>query len=156
MADYTIGDDGFVNFEHGGKAMHFRREMFGHTFTDDEIAELFDGKFVEFSAISKAGSPYTAVVSLQDYSFEGSNGTVETFGPRLDFDEMNRRYPRIPNTWCSHLFTDSEKKALLDGKTVHLEGCVSKKGNTFSCDVTFEEENPGEGKRIVPHFEPRK
>lgn len=157
MADYIIGDDGFVSFEHNGRRMRFKSEVCGHTLTDDEIAALFAGKSVEFPATSKAGSPYTAVVNLQEYSFTGRNGNeVETFGPRLDFDAMNARRG-VPATWCEHRFTDSEKKILEGGGKVHLEDCVSKRtGNTFPCDVIFAEENPGEGKRIIPQFASRK
>jgi DNA topoisomerase-3 len=156
-AEFEITSDGRVECEFDGRKRSFRTELFGHTFDEDEIAELVAGNQVEFDAISKAGKPYRAVVALEEYTFEDKEGNErKAFGPRLDFDAMNARRG-VPATWCEHLFTDSEKKTLEAGGKIHLEDCVSKRtGNTFSCDVIFAEENPGEGKRIIPQFAPRK
>ena len=151
MSAFEITADGFVECEFDGRERRFRRELFQHTFTDDELSALIAGEYVEFDAVSKAGKPYKAVVRLGEYTYEQDGKERKGFGPRLDFDEMNKRRG-IPATWCQHLFTAAEKKTLESGGKVHLEDCVSKKGKTFSCDVTFTEENPGEGKRIVPDF----
>lgn len=154
---YELTDEGYVRCTFGGRERSFRRELFGHTFTEDELETLLEGELVEFDAISKAGKPYRAIVALEEYTFEGRDGEEHTaFGPRLNFEEMNARRG-VPATWCSHLFTDAEKRALEAGEKVHLEDCVSKNtGNSFSCDVIFAEEEPGEGKRIIPQFAPRK
>lgn len=153
MSDFTR-EDGYVRVEHEGRSRRFRETLFGHTFTDDELESLTNGDYVEFDAVSKAGRQYRAVVKLGEYEFADDEGKNHTgYGPRLDFDEMNRRFPRpVPETWCSHLFTAAEKAALERGETVHLEDCVSKAGKHFSCDVEFVEEEPGRGKVIVPQF----
>lgn len=149
---FEIDDAGYVRCTFDGRERRFRQELFGHTFSEDELTDLVDGKHVEFDAISKAGKPYRAIVKLDEYTFEGRDGNERTgFGPRLDFDAMDRNRG-IPASWCQHLFTAAERKTLESGGKVHLEDCVSKAGKHFSCDVSFTEEEPGKGKRIVPDF----
>lgn len=155
MADFSI-ENGRVTYEHNGRTASFANTQLGHMLSDEEVTALLDGESIEFEAISKKGKPYQAVLRMQEYTYEDNDGNERHgFGPRLDFDEMNRRRG-VPETWCKHLFTAAEKATLEHGGKVHLDDCTSRAGRDFACDVEFKEEVPGQGRRIVPDFGPRR
>lgn len=60
-----------------GKKVSFKRvwgandRWEGHRFTDAEVERLLAGETIEFPAVSKKGSDYTATGSLKNYTFKG-------------------------------------------------------------------------------------
>ena len=120
--------------------VRFNREWGGHRFTDEEVQRLLNGEKIEFDTVSKAGKPYTARGQLAENEYNGST----FWGFTLDGNS-------VPNEWCGHVFTEEEKKALMDGGTVYVQDAVSKKtGKMFSTTLSFKEEDGR--KRLVPDF----
>ena len=63
------------------KQIRFKRSFSGHTFTDDECAQLLAGKEISFQATSASGKSYTATGKLAKQSFQGR----EFIGFKPDF-----------------------------------------------------------------------
>ena len=129
-----------------GKNVSFSREWGGHRFTDKECEALCNGDEIEINGLtSKSGNTYgvrgkLAEQTYNEHKFVGFS--------RTGFAGNN---DGIPDEWCKHKFTDEEKEDLKAGKSVHLEGCVSKKGNVFACDVHFGKNEKGYDS-IIPEF----
>ena len=132
--------------------VRLKPEWRGHKWTSLEARDLFNGMGVEVTLTSKAGKPYKMLAKLAHQSFTNSEGKVikgvwvtGEFPPR----------DSIPDEWCKHKFTDKEKEILKNGQKVHADDFVSKKGNKFSCDVTFGQ-HEWQGKQvmgIIAHFD---
>lgn len=66
-----------VSGTYRGKKVIFKRvwgandRWDGHRFTDAEVERLLAGETIEFPAVSKKGSDYTATGSLKNYTFKG-------------------------------------------------------------------------------------
>ena len=66
-----------VDATYRGKKVSFKRvwgandHWEGHRFTDAELERLLAGETIEFPAVSKKGSDYTATGSLENYTFKG-------------------------------------------------------------------------------------
>ena len=126
-----------------GKKVRFTREFRGYRLSDAECKRLCRDEPVSiYNLRSKKGNTYGVVVALEEAEYR------------------NRKYvrigstgfaPMVPSSWCQHEFTDEEKELLDMGEMVTLTDCVSRKGSTFSADVTWEDVD-GE-MRIVPHFD---
>ena len=128
-----------------GKEVSFAREWGGHRFTDEECEALCDGKEINIHGlVSKAGKTYGVKGKLSDLVY---NGKKYVGFERLGFADSNT----IPDEWCKHKFTDDEKAMLEAGKSVQLDGCVSKKGNVFACKVHWGKDEEGKWK-IIPEF----
>lgn len=132
----------------------FNREWSGVRFSDQQCADLLEGKEIEIEATSKAGKSYTAKGSLAEQTFNTPEGNdVEFIGFKPDFgpkqDALGQDVP--PDAWCNHDFTPDELAKLKGGDGVYAEDFHSKRtGNDFACTVWFKEE---EGrKKIVPEF----
>lgn len=128
-----------------GANISFTREWGGHRFTDEECEALCNGEeIVVQGLISKSGKPYgiTGKLSKQHYNGHDFVGFERTGFANSD---------KVPDEWCQHKFTEDEKILLEQGKSVHIDGCVSKKGNVFSCDVTYGMTDRG-NKGIIPKF----
>ena len=54
------------------KTIRFKKEWSGHTFTQEEIDQLLEGKEISFEATSKAGKPYTAKGKLAEQTYNGT------------------------------------------------------------------------------------
>ena len=129
-----------------GKEISFKRVFRGYTFSDAECEALLNGDEIEVNGLTSAkGNTYGVYGQLENQTYQGhkyvgfkQNGFVGSKG--------------VPNEWCGHEFTNSEKQQLEDGKSVYLEGCLSKKGNVFACHVSFKEREDGT-KGIVPKFD---
>lgn len=52
--------------------IRFKRSFGGHTFTDQEVQDLLDGKEISFQAVSKAGKEYTATGKLKQQTYNGT------------------------------------------------------------------------------------
>ena len=66
---------GYVTGKLRGKEVSFKRTWGGHTFTDDEIAALLEGEYIEFEAVSSSGSCYTARGRLSRQTYNGHKFT---------------------------------------------------------------------------------
>lgn len=128
-----------------GKQVSFNREWGGHRFTDEEVDALLAGDEINvLGLVSKAGKTYGVKGKLSEQTY---NGSKFVGFERTGFADSNS----VQDSWCQHTFTADEKAQLEAGCTIHLDGCVSKKGNVFSCDVKFGETDRG-GKGIIPIF----
>lgn len=122
-----------------GEEISFKKVWGGHTFTDAECEALLRGEEITIDCKSaKTGSDYQATGRLARQTFNGNK--------YVGFERIDNK--GIPKSWCEHDFTEDERNLLEAGKPVAIDGCVSKKGNVFSCKVTW---NKKENK-IVPDF----
>lgn len=129
-----------------GKKVSFKRIYSGHRFTDKEVEDLLSGKEIEVADFvsAKTGKTYGAKGKLSNLEYNGN--------PYVGFERTGfLNEDRIPDEWCGHRFTEDEKLMLEAGKSVHIDGCKSKKGSEFSTVVTFEDDGSGR-KKIVPEF----
>ncbi len=119
-----------------GKPVSIKKTWAGHEFTDKELDDLFADKVIVLEGMTaKSGSKYDAKLKLEEQTYNGR----KFVGPAL-------QRGGFPRTWCKHVFTPDEKKALESGESIFIKDCVSKKGNTFSCSVSW-----ADGK-ITPDF----
>lgn len=131
------------------KEVSFSREYCGHRFTDEECEALCKGREIEIlDCKSKSGSTYGVKGKLANLEF---NGHKYVGFERTGFAGDNKGGGRIPKSWCQHVFTEDEIALLEAGKPVVLEGCVSKKGSTFDCKVTYGKNDDGR-MGIIPQF----
>lgn len=129
------------------KEVTISREWSGHRFTDEELEKLFAGEEIEiFGLVSKStGKTYGVRGKLANQEY---NGRKFVGFERTGFASENKG---IPDVWCQHKFTEDEKILLEQGKSVEIDGCVSKKGNVFSCKVHYGKNDRGQ-MGIIPEF----
>ena len=138
-----------------GEPTKFNKEWSGHTFTDQEIADLLAGKEIHFSAVSaKSGATFEAKGKLADQIFENGGKSYPYVGFKPDFspkkDGAGNDLPQA--SWCKHVFTKAEIASLVAGQKIYIDDFVSGKGKTFSATVHFGEERGKPGKKIIPEF----
>lgn len=124
-----------------GREVKFNRNYSGHRFTDEEVTQLLNGEEITCEFVGKNG-PYKATGKLEEQEY---NGNKYVGFSRTGF------VSEIPDVWCEHTFTPEEKQLLRDGQMIRIDGFVSKKGNVFSANIKWVEENGR--KRIVPIFD---
>jgi DNA topoisomerase-3 len=128
-----------------GDTVSFTRTWGGHRFTDEECAALCRGEEIEVHGLKSAkGTTYGITGKLAQLSY---NGNSYVGFERTGFASKTG----VPDSWCGHDFTDEEKETLENGGTVMLDGCLSKKGNIFSCEVSYGTREDG-SKGIIPNF----
>ena len=129
-----------------GKAVKFTRTWRGHRFTDEECEALCRGEEIEvLGLVAKSGKTYGVVGKLTNQTYNEHKF--------VGFEQMGFANAQgVPDEWCGHKFTDEEKNSLEAGLEVYIEGCVSKKGNAFSCNVKYGERDNGT-KGIIPLFD---
>lgn len=129
------------------KKVSFKREYCGYKFSDAECEALCDGKEIEIlGLVSKStGKTYGVTGKLAKLNY---NGHDYIGFDRIGFAGGNKG---VPDEWCKHKFTDDEKVMLEAGKSISLDGCVSKKGNIFSCKVKYGKNDKG-FMGIIPEF----
>ena len=128
-----------------GKNIKFNRVWGDHRFTDDEVEALLAGEEIEILGLkSRSGKEYGIRGKLSQQSY---NGHKFVGFERTGFANEKK----VPDEWCKHKFTDDEKILLEQGKIVHIDGAISKKGNVFACDVKFGENEKGVF-GIIPMF----
>lgn len=143
----SFGDKEYFEGTWNGKAVKFNRNFRGHRLTDDECRRLCAGEEIEITGLkAKSGNTYGVRAVLNNMEYNGHKYVgVEQKG-FLDGDRG------IPDQWCGHKFTDDEKSLLEEGRAVEISDAVSKKtGKTFSCKVTYGENESGR-KGIIPQF----
>lgn len=137
-----------------GEVTKFNKEWGGHTFTDAEVDKLLAGLEISFKATSKSGNEYSVagVLASQVFEKDGKShpfiGFKPDFGPKKDAKGIEQ--PQA--AWCSHTFTMSEVKQLVDGEKIFIDDFVSKAGKSFGATVHFGEEAGKPGKKIIPEF----
>lgn len=128
-----------------GKPVKFTRTYGTHRFTDEECEKLLNGETLSVLGLkSKAGGTYGLYMKLND--------KLEYNGRKYCGVENLGFIDSFPEKWCEHVFTDDEKKILEDGGSVFITGCISKKGNQFDANVTYEKNDSGK-MQIIPHFD---
>ncbi len=127
-----------------GQEIKFAREWGGHRFTDDEVTKLLNNEIISFTAKSKAGKDYTATGKLEIQTYKNK----KYVGFKVDFSNNAKD---VPDEWCSHIFLPEEKEALRNGQVIYINDFVSKKGNSFACEVKFGKNEKGY-MGIIPLF----
>lgn len=140
MADEKEKYEGTWN----GKAVKFNREWGGHRFTDEECEQLCAGETIEiYGLVAKSGKTYGVQGNLAELEY---NGNKYVGFNKIGFANGNGG---VPDGWCGHNFTDSEKKKLEDGEEIYVENLKSQKtGKTFSAYLKYDSET----KKISPRF----
>lgn len=133
-----------------GRDVSFSRTWGGHRFTDDEVAQLLDGGTVDFRAVNKDGKAFDVFGALADLEH---NGAAYVGFERKGFGRRTEDGTVLPpRQWCGHTFTVDEIRRLLAGEEIEAADFISKNRKRFRCKVSFREEKPGAGKKIVASF----
>jgi hypothetical protein len=109
-------------------------EYFGHIFTDEERENIL-----------KTGSPGT-VIYAEFNKEEGKVPVLLTLDKDTNhFVAQRKEYIKIPDTFFKVKLSEEQKKQLLSGKTVKIEGMEStrKPGKTFTADVLYNAQKRG-------------
>lgn len=138
-----------------GRQIQFAREWSGHRFTDDEIANLLQGKQIKITATSKAGKPMNVIGALAEGTFKGN----KFVGFKPDFDAVDQSDPYLfkgkswNHTFSGHTFTPDEMAKLINGETIEITA-KSKAGKDYRVSGQLEEAE-WNGRKIVrfsPNF----
>ena len=101
-------------------------EFFGHKFTDEDKKNLLDagnmGRVVDLKN-PKTGETIPSIISVDRL-------TNELIALKIE-------YIKIPDEIKGIKLNDEQKQTLMDGKPLHLEGMISKKGTDFEATVQF-------------------
>lgn len=124
-----------------GEEVHPKRVWSGHRFTDEECEKLLDGEEIVIEATGKSGKPFKCKGKLSKQEYNGREF--------VGFERTEFVNDAGPNSWCKYQFTDAEKKALLDGKTVKGTKFIGKSGKAFKAEVKW---NAAESKIEVVEF----
>lgn len=120
-----------------GSKVSFSREWSGHYFTDDECERLCRGEEIEILGLtSKSGKTYGVVGNLAKQKFKGK--TFVGFN-RLRFAGSTG----VPDEFCKHRFSDKEKADLQAGKTVFVQGMVSRANKVFDAKLKYGTKDDG-------------
>ena len=107
----------------------------GHTWSDSELKALFAGQTLHLNLKSKSGSSYAIDAKLGHYQFKNSQGKIVKgiwVGGTLP-----ERKEAVPDEFCHHKFTDSEKFRLEHGETIFVDNLLSKKGKLFPAYLSY-------------------
>ena len=103
-----------------GKNIKFSRVFGSYRFSDEECKELLDGKEITFEFVTSNGEEKTVIGNLQKQEYQGFLFYgFKTLGWSLG-DEVFK-----------HKLTPEEKKQLVAGEWVYIEGMYSPKKNKF-------------------------
>lgn len=101
-------------------------EFFGHKFTDEDKKNLLDagnmGRVVDLKN-PKTGETIPSIISVDRL-------TNELIALKIE-------YIKIPDEIKGVKLNDEQKQTLMEGKPLHLEGMISKKGTEFKATVQF-------------------
>ena len=101
-------------------------EFFGHKFTDEDKKNLLDagnmGRVVDLKN-PKTGETIPSIISVDRL-------TNELIALKIE-------YIKIPDEIKGVKLNDEQRQTLMDGKPLHLEGMISKKGTEFEATVQF-------------------
>lgn len=119
-----------------GKKISLKTEFGGHTFTDEEVTNLFNGEMIQFEATAKSGNTYIAKGKIAEYEYNGNTIIGFKLSTNNDddvekFEGVWKDHPvSIKREWGGHRFTDEEVRLLLDNKTIEFNA-LSKNGNPY-------------------------
>ena len=124
-----------------GSQVKFNRVVAGHRFTDEEVVKLLNDEVITVSDFQGKNGPFAASGKLENQEYNGRTfvGFKMMFEPREE---------RIPDSWAEHVFTEEEKQLLESGESIWITNCISRKGNPFSAEVVWAEEQGR--KKIIP------
>ena len=125
LKEQTMNPDRYSG-QWNGQQVSFKRVWSGHTFTDQECEQLLAGEMISFEATSKAGNKYQAQGKLARQEFNGN-----------PFVGFKPEFGGIPAVFLKHKFTPQEREQLEAGNTIYVDGLVSKKGNEFGANVSY-------------------
>tara|TARA_R110002033_G_scaffold103644_1_gene151170 strand:- start:1783 stop:3240 length:1458 start_codon:yes stop_codon:yes gene_type:complete len=101
-------------------------EFFGHKFTDEDKKNLLDsgnmGRMVDLKN-SKTGETIPSIISVDRLTNE--------------LIALKTEFIKIPDEIKGVKLNDEQKQTLMEGKSLHLEGMISKKGTEFEATVQF-------------------
>ena len=120
----------FVKGMFNGEQITIKRTWGGHTFTEEEIKALFDGKEIEFDFTDKKQNTHHAKGKLVKRFFDGSKLRWKFVNSQFyDYIKgtFNGEQITIKRTWGGHTFTEEEIKALFDGEEIEID-YLDKKG----------------------------
>ena len=115
-----------------GEAKTISRSYGSHRFTDEEVAQLFDGQDVEIVLKSKEGRDFQVKGRLTDFTYKGK--VYFGFQP-YPKEASTMANAKIPEEYCKHYFTTEEIQALRQGQRVHITDGVSKQGKPLDIEV---------------------
>lgn len=122
------GDDGkaVVSIHGIRREPNLNFEFFGHKFTEEDKQNLRStgnmGRVVDLTN-TKTGEPIPSIVSIDRLTNE--------------IVALRTEYIRIPDEIKGVTLDDGQKQALMEGKPLHLEGMISRKGTEFDATVQF-------------------
>lgn len=101
-------------------------EFFGHKFTDEDKKNLLDsgnmGRMVDLKN-SKTGETIPSIISVDRLTNE--------------LIALKTEFIKIPDEIKGVKLNDEQKQTLMEGKPLHIEGMISKKGTEFEATVQF-------------------
>lgn len=126
-----------------GKAVSFNREYCGKRLTNEECEALLRGETIEINGLisKKTHNKYGVKAKLDNLEYNGHK--------YVGINRVGFAPKGIPEKYCEHTFTDDERNLLEVGEKVYIENFVSKKGSTFSCNVTYDRETD----KLIFHFD---
>ena len=135
-----------------GKNILIKKEWGGHTWTQDELKQLFAGKEVSIEGLTSSnGNTYGVKGKLMEQTYKGKkyvgfkvvdylNGKENTTS---DNDYITGTWRgktvSIKSSWNGHIWTEEEVRNLFAGREISVYGFKSKKGSTYG--VTGKLEN---------------
>ncbi len=111
----------------GPRQISFKREVFGHSLTDDEVEELLSGGLVTFQGTDQKGSPVPVTGKIDLYDYNGKT-----------YAGFQRARADRPDKFSGVSFTPDEIAALLAGKNVTRHDFINKKGDQYTGDVLWD------------------
>lgn len=107
----------------------------GHVFTEEEKDLLLSGQSVRLKdCISREGIPYKCTVHY-GIRGDGRKGIIPVYD--------HKKKSGIPRMWSSYTFSDEEMQFLREGRTIHVDGCISAAGKEFSADISYGKRDDG-------------
>jgi hypothetical protein len=112
----------------------------GVTLNEQQKKDLSEGKAVWMENMaSKSGKEFSAYLQF--------NADTRSFEFRFDNDRQQNQTQRqgyeqgyVPKTFRARELTDDQRNSLKEGKTVHIDGLVDKKGKGYSGYITLNKE----------------
>lgn len=123
-----------VSGEWRGEKVQFRRVIYGHRLTNEEISELLKDHTIEFSCQKNNGMEQTVSGHLEKTLFKGKEYTVVKVDDGREmvtgvFKKKQVSFSRV--VFGQHRLTDEEVDALLRGEEIVIHGLQSARGNEY-------------------------
>lgn len=119
-----------------GRKIRFNRKFRSHRLTDDECEALLRGEEIEVKDLVSQSSGKIYGVKAKLDELEGTDketGEIFKYFGVAQTEFLNI----VPRSFCQHEFTDDEYTMLEAGRSVHVDGFVSKSGRSFNATVHY-------------------